>query len=113
MPTSTKSGRSSTAGHKSGPYDSLSLPERLLHEADLKMEKREKLKRELEQEQMKNCSFHPKILSHNNFDKTKSYSTLAVVNLEKLENRDPIHERVTELQKQKNEKLQKLRIQSE
>ena len=62
---------------------------------------------------MKDCSFRPKILSNNNFDKSKSYSTLAVVNLDKLENRDPIHERVSELQKQKNEKLQKLRIQSE
>ena len=62
---------------------------------------------------MKDCSFHPKILSSNNFDKSKSYSTIAVVNLDKLENREPIHERVSELQKQKNEKLQKLRIQSE
>jgi hypothetical protein len=50
MPTSTRSGRSSTVGLKGGPnpYDSLPLPERLLHEADLKKEKREKLKRELE-----------------------------------------------------------------
>jgi hypothetical protein len=56
MPTSTKSGRSSTAG---GRYDSLPLPERLLHEADLKKEKRERLKRELENEQMRNCTFKP------------------------------------------------------
>jgi hypothetical protein len=38
------------------------LPDRLLHEADLRKEKREKLKRELEMEQMKDCSFKPKIL---------------------------------------------------
>jgi len=99
MPTSNKSGRSSTTGQRNGPYDSLPLPERLLHEADLKKEKREKLKRELEQEQMKDCSFRPKILSTNTFDKSKSYSTLAVVNLDKFENREPIHERVSELQK--------------
>jgi hypothetical protein len=37
----------------------MSLPERLLHEADLKKEKRERLKRELENEQMRNCTFKP------------------------------------------------------
>jgi hypothetical protein len=50
MPQSVKSGRSSTAGARSNGYDSLPLPERLLHEADLKKEKRERLKRELENE---------------------------------------------------------------
>jgi hypothetical protein len=59
---------------------------------------------------MKDCSFKPKILS--SFS-SNSQSTLAVVNLEKLQVRDPIHQRVGELQKEKNEKLQKLRIDSE
>lgn len=101
LPTSAKSagGRTSTTGTRCGEgYDSLPLPERLMHEADLKKEKREKLKRELEQEAMKDCSFRPKIQS------------TATVNMDKLQERDPIHERVNELQKQKNEKLQKLRI---
>ena len=35
------------------------LPERLTHEADLRKEKREKLKREVEMEQMKDRSFKP------------------------------------------------------
>ena len=30
-----------------------------MHEADVRKEKREKLKREIEQEQMKDCSFKP------------------------------------------------------
>jgi hypothetical protein len=38
---------------------------------------------------------------------------MPIVNLDKLGDRDPIHNRVGELQKQKNEKLQKLRIQNE
>ena len=111
MPTSTKSGRSSTAGVKSssggGGYDSLPLPERLLHEADLKKEKRERLKRELENEQMRNCTFKPAILSSAH---SHSNTTMPIVNLDKLDNREPMHVRVADLQKQKNEKLQKLRI---
>lgn len=39
--------------------DDVPLPERLMHEADLRKEKREKLKREVEMEQMKDCSFKP------------------------------------------------------
>lgn len=109
FPTSVKSGRSVTTGRGSSAYDSLPLPERLLHEADLKKEKREKLKRELELQQMKDCSFKPKILSSMS-NTSKSQSTFAVVNLEKLQARDPIHQRVNELQKEKNEKLQKLRM---
>jgi len=46
-PTSAKSGRSFTS---KSCYDTLPLPDRLLHEADLRKEKREKLKRELEME---------------------------------------------------------------
>jgi hypothetical protein len=52
MATSTKSRRNSTIGfsRKDDTYDTLPLPDRLLHEADLRKEKREKLKRELEME---------------------------------------------------------------
>ena len=39
--------------------EKLPLPQRLMHEADLRKEKREKLKRELEQQQMRECSFKP------------------------------------------------------
>jgi len=46
---------------------------------------------------MKDCSFHPKIISSNNIDKSKSYATMAVVNLDKLDGREPIHERVSDL----------------
>jgi hypothetical protein len=83
MPSSTRSGRCSTT-IKSTEYDSLSLPDRLLHEADLRKEKRERLKREFEMEQMKDCSFRPKILSNIDTLSSKSNSTLAVINIDKL-----------------------------
>ena len=81
MPQSVKSGRSSTTG-KNSTYDSLPLPDRLLHEADLRKEKREKLKRELELEQMKDCSFKPKTL--NSTASNRSYASLGVSTFEKL-----------------------------
>lgn len=59
---------------------------------------------------MKDCSFKPKILGAT--ASSASQSTIAV-NLEKLQGRDPIHQRVSDLQKEKNEKLQKLRMKSE
>lgn len=59
---------------------------------------------------MKDCSFKPKILGATT--SSASQSTIAV-NLEKLQGRDPIHQRVSDLQKEKNEKLQKLRMKSE
>jgi len=74
-----------------------------MHEADLRKEKREKLKRELEMEQMKDCSFKPKLMS----------ASSSVVNINKFGNQAPIHQRVGILQKEKNEKLQKLRMKSE
>jgi hypothetical protein len=45
-----------------------------MHEADLRKEKREKLKRERELELMKDCSFKPKIVSN----------SVAVVNINKF-----------------------------
>jgi hypothetical protein len=38
------------------------LEERLLHEADKRKEHREKLKREMDMERMKDCSFKPKLI---------------------------------------------------
>jgi hypothetical protein len=70
--------------HSSNPYDSLPLPDRLLHEADLRKEKRERLKRELELELMKDCSFKPKILSSTGSYQSQSNGTLAAVNFERL-----------------------------
>lgn len=66
-----------------------------MHEADLRKEKREKLKRELEMEQMKDCSFKPQLISNNS----------GIVNIQKFNTMAPIHERVNDLQKEKNEKL--------
>lgn len=83
--------------------DDMPLQDRLLHEADLRKEKREKMKREREQEMMKDCSFKPKIMSNSQ----------SVVNVNKFNTQTPIHERVGELQKEKNEKLQKLRMKNE
>ena len=74
-----------------------------MHEADLRKEKREKLKREIELQEMKECSFKPKLMTNSS----------SVVNINKFNNVAPIHERVSILQKEKNEKLQKLRMKAE
>jgi hypothetical protein len=71
-----------------------------MHEADKRKENREKLKREMEMELMKDCSFKPKLMNNSN----------STVNMNKFNSKTPIHERVGELQKEKNEKLQKLRM---
>jgi len=77
--------------------------QRLTYEADRRREKREKLKREQENEQLKACSFQPQLVS-------KSTSNL---NAHKAHQQVPIYERVENLQREKNEKLMKLRMQNE
>lgn len=52
----------------------MTLEERLLHEADMRKEKREKLKRELEMEQMKDCSFKPQLKTSNSVVNVKKFS---------------------------------------
>lgn len=52
---------------------------------------------------MKDCSFKPQLMT----------TSSSVVNINKYNNVAPIHERVSNLQKEKNEKLQKLRMKSE
>ena len=79
------------------------LPERLMHEADKRKEKREKLKREMDLDVMKECSFKPTIIQ----------SSHSGVNVNKFNSQAPIHERMSELQKEKNENLQRLRMKSE
>jgi hypothetical protein len=75
-----------------------------MHEADRRREKREKLKREIENEQIKSCSFQPQLVAK---------SSALAVNTHKVQNQLPIHERVENLQREKNEKLMKLRMQTE
>ena len=58
-----------------------------MHEADRRKEKREKLKREMDMEMMKNCSFKPKLMNNSN----------STVNTNKFNSQAPIHERVGEL----------------
>ena len=58
-----------------------------MHEADLRKEKREKLKREVEMEQMKDCSFKPQLMT----------ASSSVVNINKYNSQAPIHQRVSEL----------------
>jgi len=77
--------------------------QRLLHEGDKRKEKREKLKKEAELQQMKDCSFKPNLVS----------SKSQVVNSNKFNSQQPIHERVTSLQREKNERLQRLRMKGE
>lgn len=49
--------KSSFGSFGSGGDTSVALPERLLHEADRRREKRERLKREQELQLMEECSF--------------------------------------------------------
>jgi hypothetical protein len=71
-------------------------------EANRRDEKREKLKRRLEEERMKDCSFKPKIEDSNKIGVSKSFSQ-----------NKPIYERVDEIQRNKNEYLSKLKLESE
>ena len=74
-----------------------------MHEADRRRENREKLKREQEMQLMQECSFQPNTLYGRNS---------AMVNKNKF-GQVPIHERVEQIQKEKNERLQKLRVKAE
>ena len=80
----------------------VSLLERLHHEADNKIAVREKAKRALEEAEMAEYSFTPCInpASHKLLQKSNQDSR-------------PIHERVAEIQRQKKESLQMLRMESE
>ena len=79
--------------------EQLPLQERLLHEADRRRENREKLKREQELQLMQECSFQP-----------RTYK--GAINKNKF-GQIPIHERVDQMQKEKNERLQQLRVRAE
>jgi hypothetical protein len=61
------------------------IQDRLLHEADMKREKREKMKRDQELMVMQECSFQP------NLDKGNS---AAMVNRNKFNSMAPLHQRV-------------------
>ena len=74
---------------------------RLHSEASKRQEKREKLKRKLEEERMKDCSFKPKIENPNRIG--NPYSSC----------QKPIYERVDEIQRNKAEYLSKLKVEAE
>lgn len=78
------------------------LPERLMQEADRRKENREKLKRELDIKMMQECSFQPNLI-------TKS---TPFVNKNKLDN-GPIHTRIDEITRERNERMQALRMKNE
>lgn len=73
---------------------------RLHSEANKREEKREKLKRKIEEERMKECSFKP-ALKKERFGSTRSISV------------KPLYERVDEVQKRKNEILVELKVEAE
>ena len=83
-----------------------------MHEADLKREKRERMKREQDNAMMQECSFQPNLNSgrRNSFG---SHNTSGMINKNKFNTIAPIHERVDQIQKEKNERLQKLRVKNE
>ena len=73
-----------------------------MHEADARREKRERLKRELSEQEMQGCSFRPNI--------NRKTTAPSIVNINKLEVvRVPLHERAWEIQREKQERLQRMR----
>lgn len=79
---------------------------RQLYENERKKEKREKLKREQQDKEMSECTFHP------NINRKTSHPTL--VNPNKFDqDRVPLHERATEILKRKQDKIQNLRAEQE
>ena len=76
--------------------------DRLHYEANKREEKREKLKRKVEEERMKDWSFKPNIHKDQNIGLLRTNS-----------NRRPIYERVDDVQKHKDETLRKLRVEAE
>ena len=70
-----------------------------MHEADKRRENREKLKREQDEQLMQECSFQPNTYK-GAINKNKFGTT-------------PIHERAQQIQKEKNERLQQLRVKAE
>lgn len=73
----------------------VSLPNRLAYENEKRTANRERTKRELEDVKMKECSFQPNI---------KRYASQAMINVEKFNQRAPMHERVGELMKEKRDR---------
>ena len=68
------------------------------------------MKREQELAQMAECSFQPNLVSNREGSQSRS---AAMINKNKFNSMLPIHERVHIIQKEKNERLQKLRVQAE
>lgn len=71
------------------------LEERLLHEADRKRENRERLKREKELNEMRECSFQPNTNANASFSARRN--SAAMVNRHKYNSTAPIHERVDQI----------------
>ena len=77
-----------------------------MREADKKRENREKLKRQLQDKELEECTFKP------NINRKTSQPTL--VNLNKFDqDRVPLHERAHEILKQKQDRVQQLRAERE
>ena len=81
--------------------DEKEIAHRLHSEANKRQEKREKLKRKVEEDRMRDCSFKP------NVEKDHRIGTARCIS------QKPIYERVDEVQKKKNETLVKLRVETE
>ena len=80
--------------------EQIPLTDRLHHEADNRVAIREQAKRAMEEEQLANYSFTPNVKRNPVYSKNEATHR-------------PIHERIGELQRKRNEKLQRLRMQSE
>lgn len=60
-----------------------------MHEADLRREKRERLRRRQIEQEMGDCTFKPNI--------NRKSSAPSIVNINKLDDRVPLHERAQEI----------------
>ena len=82
------------------------IHDRLISEVQKRQENREKIKRNLEIEEMKECSFQPKTTQYKLVPRAPKPAG-------GYRSQTPIHERIGELQREKNDNLQRLRIQNE
>lgn len=100
MPMSQRSGQT---------LDRPPLQDRLIQEVEKRKENREKLKRNKDLEELKECSFHPKITDYKVVPKNPKMGHPQY----HVRSQTPIHERIGEIQREKIDNLQRLKVRSE
>jgi len=79
----------------------------LIAEVEKRRENREKIRRDQDIEEMKECSFQPKTNEYNLVPRNPRMNNFG------YRSQTPLHERISDLQREKNDNLQRLRIKNE